>query len=105
MFTTAQSGFLQLGTSNGVSNVSDYTGKTVKFKVDVNPSYQVRLRVYQYVNGAWQSVSSDYTSTSATLELQASINASATRVSFRVDCGNNNSGETVKINNWKVYPI
>lgn len=98
--------FVHLGGNTGVTNVSDYTGKTVRFEVDLNPSYKSRLRIYQTVNGTnTHLVSSNFITEQGTVSIQGTIDSNATAISFRVDASENNQGETVKINNFKIYPV
>ena len=98
--------FVHIGGSSGVSNVSDYTGKLLKFEVDVNPSYKCRLRVYQTVNGTNSHlISSSWVTEASTISLEATLNSNATAISFRLDASENNQGETVTFKNWKIYSI
>lgn len=98
--------YVQLGGNNGVSNVSDYTGKNVIFKADVQTSSKVKINIIEYVDG-YVVITTDNTEIQedGTITGKASISSNATRVLFRVDAINSTQGDVIRINNLRIYPI
>jgi len=97
--------YIQLGGNNGVSDVSPYLDKTVRFECHVKPSNTVRLQIFQYINGAYSNVSSDYVTEETDLYVDSTISESATRVLFRIDSTNGSSEDTIEFKDFKVYPV
>lgn len=107
---------LQVGSSNryvaadtnqSAFTLSDYTGKSIRFKVDVNPSRSCALQIVQVVDGQNQVTTSDYVNSQSTISIDASIDENATRIQFRVLANGTGAttGDTVNINNWTIYEI
>lgn len=96
-----------LDTNYSYATLSDYTGKTVRLKVDVNPSNEVRVRIRQSVGGQLIDADSLYTTSSSTITVDAEIDPNATRIYFGLyaDSSNNPAGSTVTFNNFTIYPI
>lgn len=101
--------YVAADTTKSAFTLSDYTGKSVRFKVDVNPSRSCALQIVQVVNGQNRVTPEtlEYVSTATTLSLDADIDENASRVQFRVTASGTGatSGDTVDITNWTIYQI
>ena len=84
--------------------VTDYLGKTIKFECDVNSEQNAQIRIFQYVNGAYQIASSSVSKT-GTLTASGTISSSATVLIFRVIGNNLNMSETLESKNFKIYTV
>ena len=102
--------YFQYGSNYGITSASElakYTGKTIKLKAYVEPSYQCRVTIHQlrtgsttYIDTRGITVSSD-----GEIEVTADIYEDITRLIFRVDCSMCNQNESVKVKDFRVYPI
>lgn len=100
--------FTRLDTDTSALTLSDYVGKSVRFKVDVTPSRMGRVQISQYVSGVYSgAVSSDWVTTASTIYVDADIDANVTRLFFIIG-GNGTgatSGDTIDIQNIRIYPV
>ena len=86
--------------------VTVYQGKTIRFECDiVDADKNSELKIYQQVNGSFNSSTSATSTTNGTLYVDKAIDSSATMIIFRVMGNNLNTGETCGFRNFKVYPI
>ena len=86
--------------------VADYKGKTIRFKCDiVNSDSNAELKIYQQVNGSFNSSTSATRTTDGTLYVDKEIDANATMILFRIMCNGLDSGESCGFRNFKAYPI
>lgn len=103
--------YLQLGYGVGMSNLyltsaSDWVGKNIIFKADVQTSSKVRIHIIEYVEG-YTNITTDNSEIQedGTISGKASISNNATKILFRVDAQNSRQGDVIKINNLRIYPI
>jgi len=77
-------------------------GKTLNVSVDIETSnVETRLIV---LDGNSTIKSTDYISTSGTLELtNVEIPSTSTGINFRIQSRNTQSGDSIKFKNWNVY--
>lgn len=88
------------------SAVNDYKGKSIRLKVDVNPSNEVRLGVRQQISGVWGDATySNYANTASTITYDVDIDPNATRIYFSLDCQSGANGDTVNFSNFTLYSI
>ena len=102
--------YFQYGSNYGITSASElakYTGKTIKLKAYVEPSYQCRVTIHQlrtgsttYIDTRGITVSSD-----GEIEVTADIYEDITRLIFRVDCSMCNQNESVKVKDFRVYSV
>lgn len=89
-----------------LGTVADYKGKTIRFKCDiVNSDKNAELKIYQQVNGSFNSSTSATSTTDGTLYVDKQIDANATMILFRIMCNGLDSGESCGFRNFKAYPI
>ena len=86
--------------------LNNHLGKTVKFECEIiQATANVKLKIFQLINGSWSVVESSAKST-GNLEIpSASSSNSATRVRYRLFLADLGTNGTCSFKNFRVYPI
>ena len=86
--------------------LNNHLGKTVKFECEIiQATANVKLRIFQLINGSWNVVESSAKSTGNLEISSASISNSATRVRCRLFLADLGTNGTCSFKNFRVYPI
>lgn len=86
--------------------LNNHLGKTVKFECEIiQATANVKLRIFQLINGSWNFIESSAKSTGNLEISSASISNSATRVRYRLFLADLGTNGTCSFKNFRVYPI
>ena len=89
--------------------LSEYLGKTIRVDCDVEADQNVQIMVFQQVGSYQQKNSAPAKTGTLTVPTSSteglSIDSSATRLRFRLQCGSLNMNETCRFTNLKIYLV
>lgn len=96
--------YFNIDTNNSNWNISDFVGKTVTVKADVNPSRRMKLWIGYQSNGNWSYQAFAWHSTSEPMEHSREIPSTATRVILRFE-GGEQQGDTCILDNLRFWLV
>lgn len=94
-------GYFLIDTNNANWKLSDFVGKTITLKGDINPSTSATVGIEYQDGGTWTRKNTNISSATSYSDSQ-SIPSTATRVILRFTCGTA-SGNTCVLDNLRFY--